>query len=267
MHEREQRSHDLPVAQTTDFVCRFAPAGARVLELGCGDGRVAHRLAERGFRVTAIDADAAAVARARALGVEAECADWPHRRDETVDVVLFSRSLHHMRDPAAALAAAARTLCPQGRILIEDFAYDAAGDPALRWFVERLREGVDAGHVDTDADEMIGDLLAGGDRVAAWRRHHHEHVHGFAAISAAISAATSPTFADVRTFETPYLYRYLPPICESSHSAARWIEEVFEAERSMIEDGRLDAIGRRVVAGLRADGRGQPGRGPTDGAV
>ena len=49
--------------------------GARVLEIGCGTGRLAHALEERALaRVWAVDASTEMVARAKALGVNARAA-------------------------------------------------------------------------------------------------------------------------------------------------------------------------------------------------
>ncbi|NEE16204.1 class I SAM-dependent methyltransferase, partial [Streptomyces sp. SID7499] len=38
-----------------DVIAGVAPAGASILELGCGAGRVTHPLVRRGFSVTAVD--------------------------------------------------------------------------------------------------------------------------------------------------------------------------------------------------------------------
>lgn len=60
-------SHDFrqaPSRHLDSFLDRLA-AGARVLELGCGGGRDAARMAQRGFSVDPTDASAAMVARAR----------------------------------------------------------------------------------------------------------------------------------------------------------------------------------------------------------
>lgn len=43
------------------------PAGASIIDLGCGAGRHAHYLAERGYRVTGLDLSAHSIAQARAL--------------------------------------------------------------------------------------------------------------------------------------------------------------------------------------------------------
>src|SRR5262245_21785225 len=48
------------------LIDRLQPArGASVLDLGCGSGRHARRLADRGFQVTGLDLSAGSLARAR----------------------------------------------------------------------------------------------------------------------------------------------------------------------------------------------------------
>ena len=73
---------------TSQWVQRFLPlikAGGSVLDLACGQGRHSLLLAERGYRVEAVDRDTAAVARieAEASGVVTRVADleggpWPY---------------------------------------------------------------------------------------------------------------------------------------------------------------------------------------------
>jgi 16S rRNA A1518/A1519 N6-dimethyltransferase RsmA/KsgA/DIM1 with predicted DNA glycosylase/AP lyase activity len=72
-------------------------AGCRVVEIGCGDGRLTRRYAHAAESVLAIDSDADAVARlagtlpnvdARAIGV-----DQLVLPPQSVDIVLFAWSL------------------------------------------------------------------------------------------------------------------------------------------------------------------------------
>jgi len=72
-------------------------AGRRVLEIGCGDGRLTRRYVQEAASIVAIDPDAAAIAElreampgvdARAIGVDE--LDLP---DHSVDIVLFAWSL------------------------------------------------------------------------------------------------------------------------------------------------------------------------------
>lgn len=119
----ETRSHDYlarsgRAAQPgfTEFVARL-PAGAHVLDLGCGPGDTAHRLMKQGFSVDALDATPAMISRARELGVAARLGTF----DEILGVGLYDAiwanySLLHL--PRAAfpgqLGRLARALKPGG---------------------------------------------------------------------------------------------------------------------------------------------------------
>jgi ubiquinone/menaquinone biosynthesis C-methylase UbiE len=115
-------------------VAAAAPAGARVLEVGCGPGRLSIRLArQHGLDVTGVDLDPAMIARARANADRAGNGD--QRRpsflvgdvaalafpDGSFDMVVSTLSLHHWADPAAGLAEIGRVLRPGARALVWDF--------------------------------------------------------------------------------------------------------------------------------------------------
>jgi len=85
--------------------------GTSVLDLGCGAGSFARAAADRGARVTGIDTDPAAVGLAAAAVPEGAFAvgnaqDPP---PGPFDVVAAVQLLMHVADPAAVLAAAARS--------------------------------------------------------------------------------------------------------------------------------------------------------------
>ena len=82
------------------LVERLPPvAGCRVIEVGCGDGRVTRRYSERVGSVLAIDNDRSAIARFRAGGVAANVEIRAAGMDEldlpagSVHVVLLSWAL------------------------------------------------------------------------------------------------------------------------------------------------------------------------------
>lgn len=84
----------LPVDDAPDVVAAAVPAGARILELGCGVGRMTRPLVRRGFTVTAVDESAEMLERVR----EARTVRSPIealRLDERFDVVLLASFLVH----------------------------------------------------------------------------------------------------------------------------------------------------------------------------
>ena len=83
-------------------IAAFATAGVsfaarRVLEIGCGDGRLTRRLLQNASSIIAIDADADAIARLAAEWPEIDARAVPVDRlqlpPHSVDVVLVSWSL------------------------------------------------------------------------------------------------------------------------------------------------------------------------------
>jgi SAM-dependent methyltransferase len=104
------------------------PGCGPALDVGCGDGMLAGRLAERCAHVTGIDRDPRMIARARkqrssrATFIEADFLTYPFEAD-SFDFVCANTSLHHM-DFAAALTTVARVLRPGGRLAIIGVAAD-----------------------------------------------------------------------------------------------------------------------------------------------
>jgi ArsR family transcriptional regulator len=100
---------------------------AVVGDLGCGSGRVTAMVAPFVARVIAVDPSPAMldVARARLVGERnvtlagGTLEDLPID-DATLDVALVLHVLHHVGDPVRALAEAARTLVPGGRLVVAD---------------------------------------------------------------------------------------------------------------------------------------------------
>ncbi|MEU2247714.1 class I SAM-dependent methyltransferase [Streptomyces sp. NPDC019224] len=88
----------LAVGDEPDVIEAAVPAGAHILELGCGVGRVTHPLIERGFRMTAVDESPQMLERVR--GARTVCApiESLDLGDETFDVVMLASLLVHAGD-------------------------------------------------------------------------------------------------------------------------------------------------------------------------
>ncbi|MDN0194883.1 class I SAM-dependent methyltransferase [Streptomyces sp. S.PNR 29] len=87
----------LPVAAEPDIIAAAVPAGAHILELGSGVGRVTHALLDRGFRVTAVDESAEMLKRVR--GTRTICSPIEDLDlDERFDVVMLASFLVHAGD-------------------------------------------------------------------------------------------------------------------------------------------------------------------------
>ncbi|MFI5660082.1 methyltransferase [Streptomyces sp. NPDC051684] len=111
----------LVVEDEPDVVAGAVPAGASLLELGCGVGRVTHALVERGFTVTAVDESPEMLERVRgARTVRAAIEELD--LGETFDVVLLGSILVHTGEAAVRegmLAACRRHVADDGCVLIQ----------------------------------------------------------------------------------------------------------------------------------------------------
>ena len=102
------------------------PARGTVLEVGCGVGTLARRLAREFERVVAIDFSEGMIREARRRtgddNVEFVCVDlfeWLREHQEAYDCIVSVSTLHHV-DLQPALEQMARALKPDGRLLILD---------------------------------------------------------------------------------------------------------------------------------------------------
>ncbi len=121
------------------------PADAQILDLGCGTGQLAARLAQQVPHGTVIGVDPAdemiRVARRqhrhKNLRFEVGSSDAIPVGEAAFDVVVSTISFHHWTRPVESLREIARVLRSDGRLLILDFCRDnlfmAVLDQAQRW--------------------------------------------------------------------------------------------------------------------------------------
>lgn len=110
--------------------------GERILDIGCGDGALTHKIVERGAEVLGVDNSPELVAAARAIGLdvlEMDAADMTFAAE--FDAAFSNAALHWMLDKERVAAATFFALKPGGR-----FAGEMGGEGNL----QHLRETLDA---------------------------------------------------------------------------------------------------------------------------
>jgi SAM-dependent methyltransferase len=192
-------------------------APARVLEVGCGDGRLARELDELGHQVVAIDPAAPPGAIFQAVSLK-EFAD-----PAPFDAVVASRSLHHIHDLSGGLSKLQRLLVPGGQLIVVEHAFDRLDEPTAGWYLKQRR---------AKGPNAPSSLEA---CMAEWDADHAD-LHGYAAMRRELDLRfTERWFA-----WTPSLYLELGTALE-------------QEERTLIEAGSIKATGFQYV-GERSGG-------------
>src|SRR5438067_12281006 len=181
------RPPDVPTRETLEFLVSRIPIGAKVLEVGCGEGQIACELLQRGYRVTGLDSDSEAIARAQARGVRGVVASWPKFDSSgSFGAIAFTRSLHHINPLRQAIVRARELLNPNGFLLIEDFALDDVNEATVAWFVKVLRSTQRMALINPVADQLVTELLSATDVMKTWRDGCAQDLPSFTAMTDAI---------------------------------------------------------------------------------
>ena len=102
------------------FILRWCGTG-RVLDLGCNDGGIAHRIRQGGANVIAADRWPYAQVASRKYGLPAVALDANQKLpfdDGAFDAVVISGLLEYLDEPSKLLAEARRVVNPSGRLVL-----------------------------------------------------------------------------------------------------------------------------------------------------
>lgn len=240
---------DIPTRETVAFVSSHLPAGATMLEVGCGAGQVASELLRLGYRVTGLDSEQEMITQAQARGVPTVLASWPAFDSAPVEAIAFTRSLHHIHPLRPAVKKARALLQPDGLLLLEDFAFAETNEATIRWFLEIIGSQTGQALINPVPGAFVTELLGSKEPVAFWHGDHDHELHSMEAMTQAITGY----FVVGEIQSVPYLYRYLVPVLPKTSEAAAFVEEVLQEEARLGDCRGIILIGRRLVASVRED--------------
>lgn len=155
------------LAKRVRYIAEHCPSG-RVLDVGCGTGTLAARLAAAGFTVTGLDPsqgmlDVMAESAPAVERVRGEGSELPFE-DETFDVAITVAALHHVADPddvRATLVEMVRVLRPGGQIVVWDHN---PRNPYWKNLMARVPQD-DGSERLVPEEEIVGGLEEGGGEV------------------------------------------------------------------------------------------------------
>jgi ubiquinone/menaquinone biosynthesis C-methylase UbiE len=119
----------------TEALAEVIPSGSKVLDIGCGDGRISAQVAERGEGVSVAGIDVLLRPHCHIPVTQFDGSHIPFP-DASFDVVMFVDVLHHTNDPVALLSEAQR-VTRKYVVLKDHFRTGSIGNLTLRamdWF-------------------------------------------------------------------------------------------------------------------------------------
>jgi ubiquinone/menaquinone biosynthesis C-methylase UbiE len=120
-------------------ICRFLRSGATILDVGCGNGFIAHHLSGL-LQTTVVGMDVAQNTSARINFVPYDGRHFP-MRDRSVDAVLLCYVLHHAHDAVLVLNEVRRVLKAGGLVIVYEDNPSSWWDRAVCWSHNKQWEG------------------------------------------------------------------------------------------------------------------------------
>lgn len=240
--------YDVAHAEVLGFLDEvLPPPPSAVLEVGCGQGRLAAALQDRGYRVTGLEPDPEAADAARSRGVPVEENGLLGYHGGPFDAVLATRSMHHIARLDDAVEHALRMLTPGGSLVLDEFCRERADDRAAAFFYD-LRgllyaSGLATPHEDDENDPTRDPLERWHTELASIEDHP---LHEGEQVRAEVAARAEISYSAY----VPYLWRHVLGTSGSADEpwtgpAATYLRDV---ERRRIAAGSLPAIGLRLAA-------------------
>ena len=107
----------------------FPGTGARLMDIGCGNGSFLWQMRALGWDVCGIEPDPQSATQARAAGLEVRAELWPQPpgREPHFDAITMFHVIEHVHNPVQMLGDCWKLLKPGGQIMIATPNYGASG--------------------------------------------------------------------------------------------------------------------------------------------
>lgn len=232
---------DVALNHSQLFFTRALSGKARVLEVGCGSGQLAWRLAHLGLDVVGLDIALPAAERPSHPALRFEKGDFFQYKDAPFDAVVFTSSLHHLSPLEGAVRRARNLLKPSGLIVVEDFDQLAADESTLRWYYEMQGLLAHAGLL--PVDRLIGQQNE--NPMLRWQEDHVSTppLHSGATMLDALRGAGEL----VEVTRSAYLFRTVTAGLGATARDLNIAEWLLATEERRIRGGTLKPVGLRVV--------------------
>lgn len=235
-------------ALTADFVRLWTGApGRSLLDVGCGDGLVALELSQVGFQIVAIDGHQESIEKSCTLGLDARHCLLRDFDQGPFDVILLSRSLHHMPPLVETVDKLADLTGQSSIVVVEDFGFELIDNQAAAWLIAQTR-AIKTRYPDNQKRHKWlcnADNLSPEEARQLWLDHHwkkHQLLD-----SSQMKEAVARRFVIDSGETCAYLFRYLCDLLPATVGGAKAAEKIYREEVQLIKAGKLPAVGLRMV--------------------
>lgn len=231
---------DVAINHSQLFLTRVLGGKGRVLEVGCGSGQLAWRLAHLGLDVVGLDIRLPAQ-RPSHPSLRFEQGDFYQYKGEPFDAVLFTSSLHHLSPLDGAVRRARNLLKPGGLLVVDEFDLAAPDEMTLRWYYEVQSLLAHAGVLPIERVTGKDDL----DPKTRWKEEHAHYPPLHTGEEMLGMLRDVGTLVEVT--RGAYLFRALGGLLGSSPRDLNIAHWLVATEERRIRGGSLKGVGLRVV--------------------
>ena len=216
---------------TVEFIMKkFDVNQKRILDVGCGDGLIAKSLLDQNADVVALDYDEDSISSAKRNGIHAENIDFlNYQSTDKFDIILFSRSLHHIFDLSVAMTVVNTLLKDSGVIILEEFDYVNMDSATLLWYYSQL-----------------SDTIPDVDLAVKWdEEHFHDPpLHTGEEMISAVRSRYRLSYQD----RCPYLFRMIGSQRSDDVQGYFQTSKTLDEETELIWKGKIRPLGLRIMA-------------------